>query len=145
MTMNSNRGIYQMFGVFHKGELEAVEETVESAKESAGNIHSRMDQSGNTIPVIPANCYIKPVFVLETDLNAHFLFGARQNLLEAQHEFTAADKEYTLLLEEIIRSKSTVPPDMWQRKHRAYLRLQAFKQVVEALEQHSAEKFVRGG
>lgn len=145
MTMNSPRGIYQMFGVFHKGELESVNETAESARESAGNIHSRMDRSGNTIPVIPANCYIKPVFVLETDLNAHFLFGARQNLLEAQRELTAAEKEYDLLLEDVIKSKGMMPDNMWQRKHRAFLRCTAYKQVVEALEQSSAEKFVSGG
>lgn len=143
MTMNSARGVYQMFGVFHKGELESVDETLELARHSAGAIHSKTI-NGKTVEIIPNNVYIKPVFVLEADFNTHFLIGAQRQLEEAVKQYRHEENIENAMIAEVVETKGVMPANHWHPRHEAFLRMQALKKVVETLEENSKEKFFKG-
>jgi hypothetical protein len=141
MTMNSPRGIYHMFGVFQNGECEGVEETLEDAKHVAIMLSQR-DSAGKVKLPVAANRLIKPVIVLEANLNMHFMMGLKTELVECMKELRDAEKEEQKMMEAAVKEKSTMPNNYWHRKHKAFIKSEALKRLVEHFEQSSQEKFL---
>lgn len=134
-----------MLGVFYDGELEAVEFTMDYAKDAARNISSKMTERGMVYHV-PANRIIKPVFVLETDLASHFLFGVRETLQKMQNELKALKLDEETMINLAVREKTTLPDNYWQPRYKAWLKVEATKRLIEALEKQTTNaKFTMGG
>lgn len=136
--------IHQMFGVFYNGELEAVEFTMDHAQESARNISSKLTERGMVYHV-PANRIIKPVFVLETDLASHFLFGIRETLQKMQDELKSLKLKEEEMINIAVREHSILPDNYWQPRYKAWLKVEATKRLIEVLEQQTTNaKFTMG-
>ena len=136
--------IHQMFGVFYQGELEAVEFTMEDAKSSAMEISAKLTAKG-MVHHIPRNRIIKPVFVLETDLASHFLFGIRDTLGGMMKELEALKKLEQEIIDRAAREKSFLPDNYWIPRYKAWLKVEATKRLIEALEHQTTNaKFSMG-
>lgn len=146
-TSKTSISVHQAFGVFYKGELETVEMTEDHAVNSAKAISVRPNGRGGLIDNIPANRHIKKVFVLETDLVSGFLFGLKEVLNEAIKEFRQAERAEKKMLDDLMEEKQrtgvsgTMPEHYWEPRWKAYLKMEAAKRVVEALEKEATSSF----
>jgi hypothetical protein len=112
-----------MWGVFYKGELESVEVSEDHALE-AGKVLARL--SGARV--------VAPVYVLTTDLNSLFLSDARVTLETAcaDHRRLKNREEADIL--HATATKSNLAPNHWEPRHKAWLKMEAARRIVEALE-----------
>lgn len=137
--------IHELYGVFFKGELEAVEFTTDDAKHSALML-SQVDGAGPIKHPVHRDRMIRPVFVLETDLRSHFYQGAVEYLKVAQKEFQSAEAEQQKMIDTAVAEQKPLPDHYWDRKYKAFLHYEGAKRMVECLkEQITTTKFSFGG
>lgn len=118
-TFTNNVNIW--YGIFHKGELIAVK----ASKESAKAMVERMEMTDRLIA---------PVYVLTTDLATLFLNDAIHTCMEATQEHRKLERQEKELIEEVTKRKGHMPLDYWQPRYKAWLKMEAAKRVVSALE-----------
>lgn len=144
---NHNVNVRMLFGVFFRGDLESVEFTHDDAKETALNLSSHQDETGRTVrpQSLPLNRYIKPVFLLETDLNSHFLFSLNEALMTAMKELKEEEIKENLMVSDAVKEKTHLPDNYWQRRHKAWIKVEALRRAITGLEQEAGNmKFSLG-
>jgi len=117
---------------------------MEEAKSSAMEISAKLTERG-VVRHVPRNRIIKPVFVLETDLASHFLFGVRDTLGGMQKELEGLKKAEMEMIDYAAKTKTFLPDNYWEPRYKAWLKVEATKRLIEALEHQTTNaKFSMG-
>lgn len=123
--------VQKMYGVFDKGELSFVEWTFEEATKVAHKI----SQKDNTKERPTLHRFqVAEVFVITSSLNNLWLSDARVVLEEATHEWLLAKNKEAKLVAAVIEEKGTMPENYWEPRHKAWLKMEAARRIVEAFE-----------
>jgi hypothetical protein len=123
--------VVPMWGLFEKGELIFVGHTQEEMEGSA----NRLSQRDNTKPRPTDKKFsIAQVVVVTSDLNALYLSDAKEILMESISAYRRLQREEEKMIEEATKLKSMLPPDYWQPRYKAWLKVEASKRIVEAFE-----------